>query len=370
MKQVHIVPLVAAVLGVVAMLPGCADKPKKQTTPADAAAEVAAEPQQPDSNVADAAQQEAQRLAEAMARAQLSQQPSDAAQVQWVEPGSPVPMTAAQRQEAQRRAAATQPAPAVEPSEVVIEPTPEPAVVEVPAEPRVMSREELLGRLLEDVRHDAETPLDKALTAAVLSLAAPETEIDRELLASLNEADRQTVRQYHHILLSLKAELAAGGTMDREALAKQFDELLGEKPLSIEHVTLCKRVSGYGIYEPFESSAFLAGQAQKMIVYVELANFDTHERAQGEYEVKLSQEVVLYNAADGLAVWRHDPVEIVDRSRNRRRDFFVVQLITLPARLGTGKYRLKIRTTDQHGGSIDETTLPIELVADASMVSN
>jgi hypothetical protein len=35
-----------------------------------------------------------------------------------------------------------------------------------------------------------------------------------------------------------------------------------------------------------------------------------------------------------------------------------------------GKYRLKVRINDLNGGSIDETTLPIQLVADKAVLSS
>ena len=44
-------------------------------------------------------------------------------------------------------------------------------------------------------------------------------------------------------------------------------------------------------------------------------------------------------------------------------------MIRLPARLSVGKYLLKIRITDQHGGSLDEATMPIQIVADQALVS-
>jgi hypothetical protein len=144
--------------------------------------------------------------------------------------------------------------------------------------------------------------------------------------------------------------------------------MFGELPIGIQTLDLCKSVDGYGVYEPFADHRFLAGQPRKMIVYVELDHFKTVPRKENDrYDVKLKQEVVLFNASDGLAVWSHEPVTIRDRSRNQRRDFFTVQMVTLPERLSVGEYRLKVRVTDLQGGSVDETTVPVELVADEQM---
>jgi hypothetical protein len=75
--------------------------------------------------------------------------------------------------------------------------------------------------------------------------------------------------------------------------------------------------------------------------------------------------VVLYtDDAHGLAVWRQPQVQIVDQSRNRRRDFFVVQVIRLPGRLNVGKYRLKVTVDDVHSNTRAEMSLPIQIVAE------
>jgi hypothetical protein len=160
----------------------------------------------------------------------------------------------------------------------------------------------------------------------------------------------------------------ADSYFDRQTLDCRLDELFGHLPIKIRHTELCRRVTGFGVYEPFESHTFLAGRDNKMIVYVELDQFRPSETDEDMYEVKLQQELALFNESDGLAVWRNEPVQIVDTSRNRRRDFFVVQLVTLPARLSVGKYMLKVRVTDLHGGSIDETSIPVEIVADEALV--
>ncbi len=146
----------------------------------------------------------------------------------------------------------------------------------------------------------------------------------------------------------------------------------GPQPLKISTVQLCRRVKGFGVYDTFDhGSRFMAGRNQRMIVYLELENFHSAKTAdaQGDlYRVQLEQEVRLYSEADGFEVWRQDPVKIVDESRNVRRDFFVVQMIELPGRLGVGRFRLKVRVTDSQGKSIDEVSIPIEIVADQTLV--
>ena len=148
----------------------------------------------------------------------------------------------------------------------------------------------------------------------------------------------------------------------QSAMNDQITKLFGPAATRIGQIELCRNVSGYGVYEPFESTTFLAGVEQPLILYVELENFNSLFDGQ-QYRVRLSQEVALYTDADGLRVWHLPREEIVDVSRKKRRDFFTVQLLQLPARLGVGKYRLKVRIHDINARSFDELTVPINLVA-------
>ena len=161
---------------------------------------------------------------------------------------------------------------------------------------------------------------------------------------------------------------------DRQALrlaAEELNEQLqSNQKLRIRRAELCVKVSGYGIYTPFASHTFLAGREHPVIVYAELDNFRAEPEADGLYTVRLTQEIVVYNEADGLAVWKVKPTEIVDRSRNRRRDFFVVQIAQLPDRLSVGKYILSLTVTDLHGQALDEAKIPIQIVADTSALTN
>jgi hypothetical protein len=151
----------------------------------------------------------------------------------------------------------------------------------------------------------------------------------------------------------------------QSAMNDQIDKLFGPASTRIGKIEFCRTVSGYGVYEPFESTTFLAGIEQPLILYVELENFTSLHDGQ-QFRVELSQEVALYTDADGVRVWHLPQERIVDTSRNKRRDFFTVQLLHLPARLGVGKYRLKVRIHDVNAGSFDEVTMPITLVASQS----
>jgi hypothetical protein len=243
-------------------------------------------------------------------------------------------------------------------------------------DPARLSREELLERLAERLaaRGDgAAGSLRPYLERAALAALDPRLELTEPDLARLSPASKRVVLAYQRAFTEMGQTLGDSASADRASLAslaEMLDEQLrADEPLRIRKLELCRKVNGYGIYEPFERKAFLAGREHPAIVYVELEHFRTKRQSDGKHRVQLKQEIVLYNESDGLAVWRQRPVSIVDESRNERRDFFVVQIIRLSDRLTVGKYLLKVTVTDEIGRSVDEATLPLRIVTDEALVN-
>jgi hypothetical protein len=234
------------------------------------------------------------------------------------------------------------------------------------------SREQLLNTLFKTIYVSDSPELAKAVDAATLAALDPKRgDLNPAFLTHLSFEQIEQVRRYHQVVALLAQAVSVNSDSDalgRDAVLAQFNSLFGEQPLAIRKLLLCKRVRGYGAYEAFPDTTFLAGRDQRAILYVELDQFRSIADGNGQYETKLAQEVVLYNESDGLAVWKQTPVDIIDHCANPRRDFFIVQLVTLPARLTVGKYLLKVRVTDLHGGSMDEVTQPIQIVADQGLV--
>jgi hypothetical protein len=177
---------------------------------------------------------------------------------------------------------------------------------------------------------------------------------DRELLAALLDGlsnFRNGLRADHNMLLSKKVrpllELAA--------------RLRSQADLYIPTIALCQLVKGFGRYEPMDGR-FVAGTQNKAIVYCEIGNVSSQQNGQGEWEAKLQQEAVLYKE-NGQRVWADSPQTTVDRSRNRRNDFFVAQRIVLPANLSIDRYILKVTVMDEQVKRVAEATMPIEIVA-------
>ena len=268
-------------------------------------------------------------------------------------------------QSPQSRQKSVQTEPAIQVPKAKPQPRAATVLVEQDQNPQV-----LLARLRQSMQTETGNAMERAIAAAGLSMADPHRALPESQLVDLDEHQQQQVRQFHQLIIRLGSRLAAGDVTDDErVLLSQIDRLVNtDQPIHILRVELCQRVQGYGVYEPFEDHDFLAGREQPIIVYAELDHFETQQVGKDHFKVRLTQEVILYNESGTLEVWRQPRVNIEDESRNRRRDFFVVQLIHLPSGLGADRYRLKIRISDLANGSVDEAVVPINLVADPTLV--
>ena len=179
----------------------------------------------------------------------------------------------------------------------------------------------------------------------------------------------------------LAAFVSAGGASEELAglLRAKADALAAETGLRLPTARLVRRVDGFGKFVPFEGSRFLAGRAQAVLVYVEVAGFAAGERGGGdgtEWVIDLTQELRLYHDADGVLAshWRAQPAR--DVSRRKRTDHYLVQRITLPATLTVGAYNLKVIVRDLGvggggsggGGVVAEAVIPFQVVADPGLV--
>jgi hypothetical protein len=124
-------------------------------------------------------------------------------------------------------------------------------------------------------------------------------------------------------------------------------------------------------------ATFAAGQAHAVLVYVEVENFrqrrfDSAKDGWSGYKdptaerwvAELGQEVALLDDRnDHVAL--HEAEQVVrDIARRRRRDFYIVQRIDLPAQLAIGKYHLKVTVRDLvDGAAVAERIIPIEIAA-------
>jgi hypothetical protein len=218
-----------------------------------------------------------------------------------------------------------------------------------------------------DYPQDVASQLDWQLLQFLQGQSVPQVQAltglsaeDREMLSSLLDGltnFRNGLRADNNQLLSLKIR----------PIVELSDRLRTQAELTIPTLALCTDVKGFGVYEPIEAR-FEAGQEHRVIVYCEVENFVSLLDEQKRWQTKLTQEVVLYTDQGGLEVWKDKTASrpIIDYSRNRRHDFFIVKMIRLPANLTIGQYLLKVSVVDQQGKPtprVAENTTPIHIVA-------
>lgn len=239
---------------------------------------------------------------------------------------------------------------------------------------------------------DRRDPLPDYLALAALEGAAPAIldspepvgESMGSLAGVLTPGEGASLEALRRFVGGMTAGEAADG--DPEAVADLMESILEDlgsaQTLRIRRAELCTRVDGFGRFVPFRRNTFLAGRPHRMIVYVELDRFAhrelSREERQGgssrlarrdQWAVELSQELNLYHARDPLLAWRRPRERVVDTSRNRVRDFYVINEIELPSTLTVGSYQLKVVMRDETSGAVAEALIPIDIVADPSLAS-
>lgn len=220
----------------------------------------------------------------------------------------------------------------------------------------------LLSDLRRSIRGSEDSPVLKAFNLATLSgLDGAKLDVAADL--NLGRRNRQDILRYHKLLLAIRDHLtAAQGRIEHHRMEKWLAEWFDEEPLKIRTLKLVRSVDSYGVYEEFARHEYLAGQDNRVIIYVELDGFKVVQVSNHRFQVHLAQEVELFTDT-GVLIWAHPRESVIDDSRNRRRDFFIRQLIRLPKNIGVGKYLLKVRVHDIHGGVAAEQSVPIVIVA-------
>jgi hypothetical protein len=283
--------------------------------------------------------------------------------------------------------------PDASPIEVALE-DPEPALpaaalaAERPLEDRIQEHTILLVDLLRQQSAADEAPLSAYLSLAAMEVLWPgalQTIITPDSLDGGGLTPEQiAVVESFRDLVAGAATLPShsGGEADR--FAELADELISSRPMRIRKAVLCARVTGFGQYVPLSGTRFLQGRNHPVIIYTEVAPYRHRPATPAEvaraiggasydpgalWVVELSQEVQVYHDADGLLVWSRPEERVLETSRNRRRDFFLVNEVVLPRTLSVGRYQMKIIMRDKTSGAVDETIIPFEVVADPALAS-
>lgn len=216
----------------------------------------------------------------------------------------------------------------------------------------------------------ADMPLRELLLIAATTLVSPERALSPDAIPGLTERERELLSRFQSFFTELGNGLDGSRSADDVIVAslESLRRSLSTEPrLELGTLALCRRVGGFGDYDAFSKNAFLGHAEQQAIVYIEIAGFTSETNAKGEWVTELSQQLVIYSERDGIPVWREDWQSAVDVSKNKRNDFFVVQIITFPKALSVGKYYLKVRVRDEKSRAEAEGSIPFEMVADPRM---
>lgn len=246
---------------------------------------------------------------------------------------------------------------------------PEPVeVVSVDAEQRKAELVDELVGLLTDLARTSDNPGAAATALAGMDSISVETLDSLHSEGVLSDAELSTLRAVREVFDSISS---SGGIASPDAAAEALERVKRDldraSGIRVARALLCTRVDGFGKYEPFASNEFVAGTAQEVIVYVEVDRFGHREitgnDGQPRFEVEMSQRLELYHVADDLNTWNR--AAEVDRSvsRNRVRDYYLINKITLPRNLGVGRYHLKVVMRDLVDEKVAEAIIPIRMLA-------
>ena len=144
-------------------------------------------------------------------------------------------------------------------------------------------------------------------------------------------------------------------------LVEMARALRREVGLTLPAVALCSEVKLFGNYEPLPTT-FEAGQSHLAILYVEVDGFASREATSGEWETKMALSATLYDP-EGKPVLTLPEAQAVDRSRGRRRDFYLCSYLTLPAETRPGPHTLKVTVRDEISRKIAQQSLKLTFVA-------
>jgi len=135
-----------------------------------------------------------------------------------------------------------------------------------------------------------------------------------------------------------------------EAVEQLRDKIAARADLIITNLQVCRKVDGFGRYEPIEKKQLQSGQPQSIIVYCELRNFQNERDTQGKYKTRLYIDITLHDLQKDYLVLARLNGDVPDTpSYNKRKDFFLRSRkgsFRLP-KLEAGKYEIAVNVEDK-----------------------
>jgi hypothetical protein len=129
-------------------------------------------------------------------------------------------------------------------------------------------------------------------------------------------------------------------------------------PLTIAELHLCRKVSGFGSFEPLDPTAVKAGQ--RLLIYCEMTGLEYQPRGEA-FLSRLSSHIELQSDSNGSIAWEQMPGTAEDVCRRRRRDYYVNYRIELPRSLEPGSYHLRLTQTDLIANRATSAEIPLKI---------
>lgn len=218
--------------------------------------------------------------------------------------------------------------------------------------------EEIWNQMVGDVGSDPSLSL--ALRRRFLQFAAGDVDAASippdEFTASEKEGWKHMMRAFE-----MMVKQGDNPRRDRQAalITREIREAISEfeagSVLDLQNAAFCSSVQAFGNYVEFESTTFKPDD--EVILYVELQNFASRERADGKaFETEFQGAYQILDSS-GKRVADHDlPVEH-GVCRQRRRDYFLAYRIHVPKNVPEGPFTLQLTLEDKISGKFGQTTV-------------
>jgi hypothetical protein len=226
-----------------------------------------------------------------------------------------------------------------------------------------------LDRLIADAEEALKNdPIDarKQWQLSLLRLAAGKPDEAASLSPALSQESRALISRLVGVMGDAGQLLRDPPRGSDETLASVDalrDALKESAELTIPTVAFCTKVTNFGIYDEMPPGMLRPHQANNVIVYWEVKNCRMDETDDGRFHASLSSRLELFTS-DGKTLWVDEQSRIEDYSKQRREDFFLAQLITLPANLAPGDYILKVSMTDLLASKTNQATHPFTIAGE------
>jgi hypothetical protein len=132
-------------------------------------------------------------------------------------------------------------------------------------------------------------------------------------------------------------------TVQAATIHAAVEALEARSPLEITELQVCRKVRGFGDFEPLEASACRPGHG--VIVYCELAGL-RYESEGSLHRSRLESRVEVAPSGVAEPIWSQSLGTADDLCRRCRRDYYVNYRMTLPESLAPGDYELRLIQTD------------------------